>query len=117
VLIADLSGILADIVTQLIEAQPDLALVGSVPRGENVLAAVGAARPHVVVLGLDTPELPAAGLELLRAFPAMRLLCVTRNGRSGLACELRPHQVVLNNLSPDGLLKAVRAAGAAEAPH
>ncbi len=110
VLVGDLPGLLADVVTHLLESQPDIALVGKGGGGDTLVAAAEQGQPDVVILGLASEELPPWGEQLLRRIPSLRVLGVTRDRGRGFLYEMRPQRAALGELSPDGLVNAVRAA-------
>ena len=83
---------------------PDIELVETA--GLAAGQTVDRVRPTTVVCGaLD----PAEVHELLRGHPSLRVLTVEGDGRCGSLHELVPRSVSLGELSPEGLLAAVRA--------
>jgi hypothetical protein len=64
----------------------------------------------VVIIGLGDQAIPAAGETLLRQLPAVHVLGVTRNRGQGFLYEMRPQRLPLGELSPEGLVTAIRSA-------
>jgi DNA-binding NarL/FixJ family response regulator len=110
VVVSDLTGMLRDIVTETLEAAPDL-VVTVVSPPESALAAVAAAEADVAVLAGGVDGLPAAGRELLDHHPRLHVMAVRRDGRDASLYELRPHERRLGGISPAVLLDAVRRVG------
>ncbi len=110
VLVAEMPRMLSDIVSSLVAKQQDMELVGEPVRGKQVVRAVRRLRPHVVVLASHGSELTALGHRLLEVSPRLKLVAVTENGRLAHRYELRPQQTPISEVSPQGLLEAVRAA-------
>jgi DNA-binding NarL/FixJ family response regulator len=109
VLIADLPKMLADIVTSLLDAQPDIEIVTGPVAGEPLPALVRNARPDLVIMGLSGTELTPTGRQLFDADPRIRVLGITGNGRRAFVYQLCPQPFALGELSPDGLVETVRA--------
>jgi two-component system response regulator NreC len=98
----------------LLDAQPDMTVVGEAPDGLEALRLVGSASPDVVVTETIMPRMN--GLELtgqvLRRYPHIKMLALTRNDRKD--CVLRLVQAgasgyLLKTVSTDELVSAVRA--------
>ncbi len=80
---------LCDIVTNVIDTQPDMQVVGEVSDRTELLASVERTQSDVVVLGLSDAELPPDCVRLLDAHPQVRLLGVAADGRQGLLAAIR----------------------------
>lgn len=65
----------------LIDAQPDLKVVGEVSNGRDAIAAILESRPHVVVFDISMPEMNGIEMvkELRRLENGSRLLALTAN--------------------------------------
>lgn len=101
---------LRDIVESLLRSQRDMYIAGELPARDGLSDAIGRARPDVVLLGLPSGDVPPFYNELLYAHPTLRLLAVTGDGRSAYRYELRPQRSPVGEVSPQGLLDAIRAA-------
>jgi hypothetical protein len=97
---------LSDIIRELVAGDPVCEVVAEI--GVHAPpAAVEAWKPHVVIAG----EGARAGWaeELLYAGPRTRVLAVEGDGRTGALLELVPRRRDLGELSPDTLIRAIRA--------
>jgi hypothetical protein len=103
VVVADLSGLLTDIVTDTLEAAPDIAV--TVASASEALAVDA----DVAVVQGPPAGLPALGRELLGLRPRMQVVAVRCDGQATSLYELRPHERKLGEISPEALLDAVRS--------
>jgi len=108
--LARMPRMLRDIVCSAMAGEADLAMVGQSGEGEEMVELVERTRPDVVVLGLGQDGNPGECAALLRAHPLLKVLTVSANGRQLMLHDLRLHVDSLGELSPPGLLDAIRAA-------
>jgi hypothetical protein len=108
VVVADLPGILTDIVLATLERPPDLCVTVVAPGGSAV-ALADATDADVAILGGAHEGLPPRGYELLRRRPWMNILTIHSDGREAFLHQLRPVERALGEISPQTLLDAVRA--------
>jgi DNA-binding NarL/FixJ family response regulator len=101
---------LCDIITDIVERQRDMYVVRVLETRDGLLAAAEASPADVVILGLFDSTLPHVCNELLAAHPKMKVLAVVGNGRRLFLHELQPQTVALGEVSPRGLIEAIRAA-------
>ena len=99
---------LSDIIADVVSVQPDMQIVGTVEQHGAMVAAARSARPDVVVIGLEDSELPETCGPLFEAFPRIRVLGVASDGRGASLYELRPRKTSLGEVSPEGLVQAIR---------
>ena len=101
-------------VRALLDAQPDMTVVGEAPDGLEALRVVGSVSPDVIVTETIMPRMN--GLELtgqvLRRYPSIKVLALTRNDRKD--CVLRLVQAgatgyLLKTVTTEELVSAVRA--------
>ncbi|MCY7277503.1 MAG: hypothetical protein LH702_28150 [Phormidesmis sp. CAN_BIN44] len=107
VLIANLSGVVAEMVKQTVQQQPDLKLLGSVEGWKEIDAAV--AETDVLVLGADNVYSPPEScLRLLSDYPNLKLLVLTTTSDEAIAYwrALYCHQVQI--ISCQTLIEAIR---------
>jgi len=100
--VAEVSGVLRDIIETTLAAQHDIEVIRSAPGGPP---------PDVVVIGLNESETPETAEDLFGHYPYARVLGIASDGRRAYMHELRPHRVALGELSPDQLIEAIRQAG------
>ena len=83
-------------------------MAGRVTVNGRVVRELGArVDPESDVIAVDG-ELSELSRELLRDWPDVRVLLLARDGREGFLWELRPHRVVLGELSIETLRESVR---------
>jgi DNA-binding NarL/FixJ family response regulator len=114
VLLVDDHAIERQGVRALLEAQPDIKVVGEAGDGLEALPLAGQCRPDVVVTETIMPRMNGLELtgQLLRRYPDLKVLVLTRNGRED--CVLRLVQAgaggyLLKTVDQADLLAAVRA--------
>ena len=82
VLLADDHGIVRDGLRALLEAQGDIAVVGSVDNGFDAVGSVQKLQPHVVVMDISMPDLN--GIDACRRInglaPSVRVLMLSMHG-------------------------------------
>jgi hypothetical protein len=100
---------LSDIITDVIGDQPDMEKVGDLPSRDGLRAAVETTAADVVLLGLLDSDLPDDCLPVFTAYPSLRMLGVAADGRRAFLYELRPQRFPLGEVSPNGLVEAIRA--------
>ena len=103
-----------DIITDVVTTQPDMEVVGQLPDRLVLLSTTDQTRADVVVLGLKDSALPTDCEQLFTAHPQIRVLGIAADGRRAFLYELRPQQVSLGEVSPQGLIDAIRAAVGAQ---
>lgn len=107
VLIVALPGILRDIIRGLLADEDDVEVVGDLRETEAVLAFMNRVPTDVVVMGCANSELPESGRRLFDEHPAVRVLCLSADGRRTFLFELRPHRVAIGEVSPDELVATI----------
>ncbi|MCC6822747.1 MAG: response regulator transcription factor [Verrucomicrobiota bacterium] len=82
VLLAEDHMIVREGIRKLLEAEPDLKVVGEAPDGRAAVALVKKLRPAVVVMDIAMPRLNGfeATRQILRAIPATRVLMLSAHG-------------------------------------
>ena len=104
-----LAGIMADI----IDREPDLELVGAVSLGDALERVLAETPADVLIVGVGEPDNSRFAGSLLMASPGVRVLMVERNGGRAVLYELHPIRTELSDVSPHGLLQAIRRSGPA----
>jgi hypothetical protein len=101
---------LRDIITQTVSHEPDMVLVGEHTERTDLVSAARASQADVVVVGVSDAELPAQCEALFMMSPGIRVLGITGDGRRAFLWELRPNRTPLGEVSPEGLVEAIRTA-------
>jgi DNA-binding NarL/FixJ family response regulator len=101
----DLQPRLRDIIADALEDEPDLEIAHGELRSDADLRRIDA---DVVIAGTSEPadlELPS---RLLSIAPRIRVLMVAVSGRTAAMYELRPRTTALGEVTPKGLIAAIR---------
>lgn len=107
VLIANLSGVVAEMVKQTVQQQPDLKLLGSVEGWKEIDASV--AETDVLVLGADDVYSPPDDcLRLLSNYPNLKILVMTTTSDEAIAYwrALYCHQIQI--ISSQTLIETIQ---------
>lgn len=114
ILLASLPRLLSDVLTETIKEQPDMAVVdwseGNGSEGGTLADAVVTSGADAVIIGVASDSVPVAYRDLLCGNPRLKVLAIVGEGRRGWLYEVGPHQVLLGQMSPSGLLARLRAA-------
>jgi hypothetical protein len=110
VLVANLAGVLAELVVRSIQEQQDMVLVGEVHGRVALLTAVDTS-VHVLVLGArDVEPLPPICTHLFNEYPHLRVVVVATRGDSAMLYWLGVRKHTVGELSPPALVAGVRQA-------
>jgi DNA-binding NarL/FixJ family response regulator len=110
VLLTGLPVVVADALERILGLQRDMEVIGHVADPIEVLLSVMGDGADVVILGLQNEELPGIASHLLSESPQLRILALGPDGRRAFLAELRTKVVPLGELSPEGLVEAIRTA-------
>ena len=106
-LFASLPSMLSEIVRNAVEAQPDMKILHEA----STLAELEAApwpRADVIVVAAEKGALPRECTRLMYERPHTRTLSISPDGRLTAMWRLLPHGVTVEDVSPDGLVAAIR---------
>jgi DNA-binding NarL/FixJ family response regulator len=98
---------LRDTVSEIVSAEPDLAVVAELDDQASAGPTIGAQAVEVVIAavgGCQTIDFR----DLLTEHPRLRVLCLSPDGREGSLFELQPHERTLGEISPEVLIAAIR---------
>lgn len=101
---------LGDIVANVVSEQPDMEVVGQLEGRAALTEAATDLSADVVVVGLEAAELRTVCEELVISHPHIKVLAVAGDGRGAFLYELRPQTSPLGEVSPQGLVDAIRTA-------
>jgi two-component system, NarL family, response regulator NreC len=101
----------------LIDAQPDMEVIGEAESGRVAVALAQRCRPDTVVMDVSMPELGGADatVQLLQIFPAIRVLILTRHGEQWhlrRVLEAGAAGYAIKQTAPDELIHAIRTVAA-----
>lgn len=117
VLIADDDPMIREALREVLDAEPDMAVVGAAADADEAIDLAERLRPAVVVLDVRMPGGggPRAAREILRNAPDTRILAFSAYDDSGTVAEMTRAGVVeylLKGASIAEIVAAVRRAGA-----
>jgi hypothetical protein len=97
---------LRSLVRDILEREVDMEIVGETATSEP--AEILATDPNMVIVGMESADLPPAGTSLLSDLSKVRVLGLSPQGRSGYLYELRPRRQPVGEVSPQSLVKVIR---------
>jgi DNA-binding NarL/FixJ family response regulator len=107
IVLVDMPPLLREIVREATSREPDLEVVREHEAGADLRAAVEQDDPDFLIVG--SAEATEATVDsLVTAGRRLRALEVRSDGRESVLYELRPHRVLLGEISPDTLLHTIR---------
>jgi hypothetical protein len=115
VLLAGMPTLMLDILHHVVEAEPDMAIVGTVDSG-GLPITIQRTRADVVVVGHEAKSEQDFYLSLLLCRPQIKVLAIAEDGKSGWVYELRPRRVRLGKISARSLAKAIRGRATPTSP-
>jgi hypothetical protein len=101
-------GILTSIVRGVVQADPELELVGELTDIDDTSAAVERTGSEAIVWILGDARGTVAPAELLYRHPWLKVLAVERDGRQGFLWRMLPRRKAVGELSPSNLVAALR---------
>ena len=107
-LLLQMPPLLRELIEHAVETREDCALLRD-PRSTFDMLLCPAERPDVVVVGLATAEDAAVVPALFARWPRAQIVTVTAAGHGGVVYELKPHQRVLNEMSPAEIVETLHA--------
>ncbi len=120
ILIADDHAVVREGLRALIEAKPDMELVGEAADGEAAVTLAGALKPDIVLLDLVMPNMDGieAVREIIHAHPQARILIFTSfSNDTHVFSAIRAGALgyLLKDTSPQDLIEAIRQVSQGEA--
>jgi hypothetical protein len=101
---------LRDVTSRLIRHEDDMEIVGQeVPR-EMLGDEVRRVSPNVVIITGDASNFPNMAHRIFRECPYVKFLVLEDLGRTAFLYELAPTRVTIGEISPAGLIEAIRQA-------
>jgi len=115
IVFAHMPRMLRDILRGIVGDQSDMEVVEQVAEVEEVPLALRRTAPDVVIVGLQDWQAPEFFVKLFGEIPQVKILAVTGDGRQAVIYELRAHATPVGEVSPQGLVRAIRTAVQANA--
>lgn len=110
ILFAAIPGMLVDIISEIVRAEPDMMVVETVGASADLGAVVRRTRTDVVITQQASSLEEVDHTPLLFAGHPLKIVAITDDGLHGLLYELRSHCVPLGDMSTDRLVAAIRTA-------
>ena len=108
IVLIDTAPLLREILREIISGEPDLALVAEHDAVVDVRKTVEREAADFVVVGRDAASADDVQA-MVGAGLGVRALEVYSDGKESVLYELRPHRVLLGEISSDTLLRTIRA--------
>ena len=107
ILLANRPRMLREVVRKMIEAQPDMEVVGEVLEPVDLHVAVRDTQADAVILDLEDSEEPGLTSHLLAAYPDLTILGLAANGKTAF---VRPRRQEILDPTGANILSALRHA-------
>lgn len=114
VFISATSGVLRGFLTDVIDAEADMEVVGVAPAAEDLVRAVRAAEPDVLVISAASSGEGRARRDKPYDSSPLRIVAMVDRDRQGLIYELRACGSLPGEVSPPSLVEAIRTAAAGD---
>lgn len=115
VMLGKMPAMLRDILEETFAGQRDIVLVGSPNSTDSLAMSVAEQQPHVLVVGIDKPDVVSNVVQLFVENPSLRVLAIGEDARSAVMHEVYLRRWSVAELSPKAIVEAVRALHAADA--
>jgi DNA-binding NarL/FixJ family response regulator len=106
IVLIDMPPLLRDIVRDVLAGEPDIEVVAEHDVAVDVRDAVRQDGADLVIVGSDAAS---SARDAVAGNRGVRALEVRSDGRESVLYELRPHRVPLGEISPETLLRTIRA--------
>jgi len=107
VLIANLTGVVAELITQALHQQPDIELLGAVRQWSEVNVLIG--KVTILVIGVEDEVFSSElCLELLNNYPKLKILILKADSDEGMAYWLALHRQPMQVVSSHSLIESIR---------
>lgn len=114
ILMTAMPRLLQQILESVMASEPDVTVIGQVRPSEGVAAAAKRVRADIVIMGEGREGADGTPWEVLNKNPRLKLLTISSDGHRAACYELRPHQVVIEDIHPETLMDAIRTAVAGQ---
>ena len=109
IVLLGMPGMLRQILREIAAGEPELVVVAELPNAELDSPGILAAGADVVVAGADLASEQAVTRLLCRPRP-VQVLGISADGHDAFLYEMRPHRVLLGELSPATLVNVLSRA-------
>jgi hypothetical protein len=113
-MLGKMPAMLRDILGETFAGQRDIMVIDPSDSTASLSMSVAEHQPHVLVVGIDKPDVVSNVVELFIENPSLRVLAIGEDARSATMHELYLRRWRVAELSPAAIVDAVRALHAAE---
>ena len=110
IVLGDMPRLLHDIVVERLSNEGDMEIVGEGSREEEMERLARSPGTDVIVEAGDEDEPRGLGGRLLQERSRIKLVVLAADGRKAFLYRLTPERIALGQVSPQGLVAAIRAA-------
>jgi DNA-binding NarL/FixJ family response regulator len=109
ILLGNSPAVIPEAVRELIQAQPDMQIVGDAESPMQILHNVVTRRAQVVILSTRGDEEPGLCSHLLSAFPDVVILCIAVDLSVAFLQHRRPQRCAMSDTRPDAIMSSLRS--------
>ena len=109
ILITPMPRLLQQIIERMLASQPDMIVTAQAKPSKSMATAAKRVRADIVILAESREGAGGTPWQVLNENPRLKLLTISRDGHRATRYELRPHEVVIDDISPKDLVDAIRA--------
>ena len=113
ILLGDMPQMLRGIIRDIVSSDPQCEIVAEIPEPSSLRDKLDQTQADVAILAIaetDKTDASAQFGALLAHHPATRIIAITSGGDRAFLYDLRPHVTLIDDLSPAGLLSAIKQA-------
>ncbi len=108
IVVARIPKLLREIVVDTLAQEEDMEVLAEVAGDAELAELMAGVCPDIMVAGCEPGELGSAFDEVLLWHPRLRILAISGSARRAFLYQLRPSVRELDEVSPQGLLRAIR---------
>lgn len=112
ILLVGLPRMLRDLITNIVNDQGDIRIVGHLRSDGVSLRDLERTEPDMIIVGLRDSKIPDVCKTLVERHAATKVVGLYGEGRRGILYELKPHAVMLGEVSRQMLLEIMREVSA-----
>jgi hypothetical protein len=107
VLLVGMSNMLSNIVAAVLARAPDIVVVGHVANEADLAAEIRLSGADAAIVHTDEPAAATAFTPLLLLFPELKVVAIDAASRAGFLHQLRQYSTAFTEVSTDALLAAL----------
>jgi len=107
ILLVGMSKMLSNIIAASLSHSPNISVVGTIDRGEDMFGAIRLTSADAVIVKDDQPSAPEVFTALLRSLPTLKVLAIDETGKIGCLHRLCHSSIQIPELSVSALQSAL----------